>query len=232
MKFRRIAICAVGVAIACALVGALLLVHSEALKRRTAAAVVAVRALDPREASVRQSLRASGRVELRLHRRLERVRARADGLADAREHAWKVAWRAAFDPANAAAYPGAYRAAFPVPLGSTEWYVLRVRTGDGYDSDSWAAPNGREFVVAAGTVSSYALGEAPSPDASSGTPYSGSGDVPGYINSDGNWVPSPSTNPDLGYGGPTAVCADGTYSYSQHASGTCSHHGGVASWNP
>jgi hypothetical protein len=28
----------------------------------------------------------------------------------------------------------------------------------------------------------------------------------------------------------TAVCRDGTLSYSQHRSGTCSHHGGVARW--
>src|SRR5439155_9882859 len=30
--------------------------------------------------------------------------------------------------------------------------------------------------------------------------------------------------------GATARCGDGTYSYSQHHSGTCSHHGGVAAW--
>ena len=30
--------------------------------------------------------------------------------------------------------------------------------------------------------------------------------------------------------GATALCKDGTYSYSQHHSGTCSHHGGVAQW--
>src|SRR5439155_1779842 len=30
--------------------------------------------------------------------------------------------------------------------------------------------------------------------------------------------------------GATARCRDGTYSYSQHHSGTCSHHGGVARW--
>ncbi len=30
--------------------------------------------------------------------------------------------------------------------------------------------------------------------------------------------------------GATARCGDGTYSYSQHRSGTCSHHGGVAVW--
>jgi hypothetical protein len=28
----------------------------------------------------------------------------------------------------------------------------------------------------------------------------------------------------------TAMCRDGTPSYSQHRSGTCSHHGGVARW--
>lgn len=30
--------------------------------------------------------------------------------------------------------------------------------------------------------------------------------------------------------GATAHCRDGTWSFSQHASGTCSHHGGVAVW--
>jgi Protein of unknown function (DUF3761) len=30
--------------------------------------------------------------------------------------------------------------------------------------------------------------------------------------------------------GATAECNDGTYSYSQHRSGTCSHHGGVKRW--
>ena len=30
--------------------------------------------------------------------------------------------------------------------------------------------------------------------------------------------------------GATAQCRDGTYSFSQHRRGTCSHHGGVARW--
>ena len=30
--------------------------------------------------------------------------------------------------------------------------------------------------------------------------------------------------------GATALCRDGTYSFSRHRSGTCSHHGGVARW--
>jgi hypothetical protein len=29
---------------------------------------------------------------------------------------------------------------------------------------------------------------------------------------------------------PSALCNDGTYSYSQHRRGTCSWHGGVSKW--
>ena len=32
--------------------------------------------------------------------------------------------------------------------------------------------------------------------------------------------------------GATAECRDGSYSFSEHRSGTCSHHGGVAKWIP
>ena len=53
----------------------------------------------------------------------------------------------------------------------------------------------------------------------------------GYINSDGNWVHSPMRTPDNKVPpGASAQCRDGTYSFSQHHSGTCSHHGGVAQW--
>lgn len=41
--------------------------------------------------------------------------------------------------------------------------------------------------------------------------------------------PAPSTG-DSPPAGATAQCNDGTYSYSQHRSGTCSHHGGVKRW--
>jgi hypothetical protein len=34
-----------------------------------------------------------------------------------------------------------------------------------------------------------------------------------------------------GPSGGSAVCDDGTISYSQHSSGTCSWHGGVKAWN-
>ena len=66
-----------------------------------------------------------------------------------------------------------------------------------------------------------------------------------YRNSRGNCIPSPRrAQPGqpggarglLGSGssnvpaGASARCRDGTYSFSQSRSGTCSRHGGVASW--
>ncbi len=53
----------------------------------------------------------------------------------------------------------------------------------------------------------------------------------GYINSDGNWVHSPVHTPnDEPPPGASARCRDGSYSFSRHHQGTCSHHGGVLSW--
>jgi hypothetical protein len=39
-----------------------------------------------------------------------------------------------------------------------------------------------------------------------------------------------SSNFEFGNDRPTAICRDGTYSFSMHHRGTCSHHGGVARW--
>jgi hypothetical protein len=50
-----------------------------------------------------------------------------------------------------------------------------------------------------------------------------------YVNSAGNTICSPEAAPSAPAGA-TAQCVDGTYSFSQSHSGTCSHHGGVASW--
>ena len=59
------------------------------------------------------------------------------------------------------------------------------------------------------------------------------GDCGYYINSNGHQVPSPCGNSTTDAPPPsaTAICRDGTYSFSEHpyAGGTCSHHGGVAS---
>jgi hypothetical protein len=52
-----------------------------------------------------------------------------------------------------------------------------------------------------------------------------------YVNHDGNVIHSPAhTRSGTVPAGATAQCRDGSYSFSQHHSGTCSRHGGVASW--
>lgn len=50
-----------------------------------------------------------------------------------------------------------------------------------------------------------------------------------YTNSDGQRVHSP-VQASSAPAGVTARCRDGSYSFSQHRQGTCSHHGGVAQW--
>src|SRR5437016_7019188 len=53
----------------------------------------------------------------------------------------------------------------------------------------------------------------------------------GYINVDGEWVPSPTRTADgQPPPGASAKCRDGTFSFSRHRQGTCSHHGGVTEW--
>jgi hypothetical protein len=51
-----------------------------------------------------------------------------------------------------------------------------------------------------------------------------------YTIVDGQSVHSPAYSSGAVPSGATAQCADGTYSFSQHRQGTCSHHGGVAHW--
>lgn len=50
-----------------------------------------------------------------------------------------------------------------------------------------------------------------------------------YTNSSGVSVHSPARASSVPSGA-SAVCGDGTYSFSQHRQGTCSHHGGVSRW--
>jgi hypothetical protein len=52
-----------------------------------------------------------------------------------------------------------------------------------------------------------------------------------YVNKSGQDVHSPANTKSGSVPvGASAKCADGTYSFSQHHSGTCSRHGGVAEW--
>ena len=50
-----------------------------------------------------------------------------------------------------------------------------------------------------------------------------------YLNSNGQRVHRPEYAGHVPRGA-TAICRDGTYSFSKHHRGTCSHHGGVAKW--
>jgi hypothetical protein len=50
-----------------------------------------------------------------------------------------------------------------------------------------------------------------------------------YENSAGNIVCNPYSSPEQPEGA-SAECEDGTYSFSESRSGTCSHHGGVKRW--
>ena len=53
-----------------------------------------------------------------------------------------------------------------------------------------------------------------------------------YKNSYGTCVHSPTKSKTKSWPvGSSALCGDGTYSYSLHRSGTCSHHGGVSVWH-
>lgn len=53
-----------------------------------------------------------------------------------------------------------------------------------------------------------------------------------YTNSDRNTVHAPAYSNGGAPSGATALCQDGTYSFSQHRQVTCSHHGGVSKWLP
>lgn len=50
-----------------------------------------------------------------------------------------------------------------------------------------------------------------------------------YVNSAGNTVCRPEQSSTVPAGA-TAICRDGSYSFSQSRRGTCSYHGGVAQW--
>jgi Protein of unknown function (DUF3761)./Bacterial SH3 domain. len=67
----------------------------------------------------------------------------------------------------------------------------------------------------------------PSKESSIG--YAKSTQVKHYKNSKGDKVQSP-TYYNAAPAGATALCRDGTYSFSRSRRGTCSHHGGVAEW--
>lgn len=104
-----------------------------------------------------------------------------------------------------------------------------------YDSGTDSSPD--QTAPAAYFVSPDGSGDESDEDASSDSggseppSYAGSGacDSDYYLASSGDCVHRPmaaASVPD----GASARCEDGTYSFSEHRSGTCSHHGGVEEW--
>lgn len=90
-------------------------------------------------------------------------------------------------------------------------YTDGIETSKSAPVDTVTTPAVNEVMVT-GT-------KAPTPTCDNGT----------YVNSAGNTVCSPYSAPSTPAGA-TAQCSDGSYSFSQSRSGTCSHHGGVATW--
>lgn len=59
--------------------------------------------------------------------------------------------------------------------------------------------------------------------------YGWAGDREYYTNVSGHSVHRP-TRSSMAPSGATARCGDGSWSFSEHHRGTCSHHGGVGRW--
>ncbi|MBZ5532082.1 MAG: DUF3761 domain-containing protein [Acidobacteriia bacterium] len=68
----------------------------------------------------------------------------------------------------------------------------------------------------------------PTPQAAPGRTGSCGADY--YRNSSGVCIHRPVKTKGAVPAGATAQCRDGSYSFSQHRKGTCSHHGRVAKW--
>ena len=98
------------------------------------------------------------------------------------------------------------------------WYRIKTSNGQvGYLASSMASLS----VPAARTVARHGGGGHSFGPGGSGSDY--------YTNVDGNQVHRPMRSATVPAGA-TARCNDGTYSFSRHRRGTCSHHGGVAAW--
>jgi len=225
-----------GVAALLAIAGGVFFAVVPSVHTRTGLARAATSRVDRHRVADLEKLRAELHANRLVRRRLLDVKAPADALAREQSATQLVAFRAARDTAKPVAYTRGYRDGFPVALDAgSGWYSVHATTHGRYKTTSWTAGEGQEYVIQNGTVATYAPNSAPNPYlvGDNGSGYNvGPGDVPGYYNSQGNWVPSPSSDPNLSPSGATALCGDGTYSYSQTASGTCSWHGGVAEWNP
>lgn len=90
-----------------------------------------------------------------------------------------------------------------------------------YQADEWLPPNGRVGPETWARLFNIVLGQWNPEGWIPETPR-----ISGYGSGGGAQTPS---NGQL-RGVPSAICSDGSFSYSQNRSGTCSSHGGVGTW--
>jgi Protein of unknown function (DUF3761) len=123
--------------------------------------------------------------------------------------------------APAAAAPAAAPAAPATPAASGA--TSTCKDGTTSTSTGKGTCSGHGGVQKAGTSAASAAPAAAAPAAAAATP------APAKSSAAAKSAPTaPASNTDPT--GATAKCKDGTYSKSQHRSGTCSSHGGVAQW--
>lgn len=117
-----------------------------------------------------------------------------------------------------------------IPKGATV-YVLN------YEDESWARVNynghvnyvSRKYIKIKTNLTYRSSSHKSSGKTSSYGNSTGATSIKYYTNSYGERVQSP-TYYQTAPAGATALCRDGTYSFSRSRRGTCSHHGGVAKW--
>ncbi|WP_307811206.1 DUF3761 domain-containing protein [Streptomyces siderophoricus] len=106
-----------------------------------------------------------------------------------------------------------------------------VKSSEGETCDDPTGYDGSDDSSAAGAGDSATVAGAGDDD-TEGSSGSGSGSSAGGSDSsgDGSGSSSASAGSQQAPAGATARCNDGSYSYSAHRRGTCSHHHGVAVW--
>ncbi len=108
--------------------------------------------------------------------------------------------------------------------GLTSEYIFRVLVANSNDEEIYTSSHSQEFLEEKGLESLIQTETETTIE-----PEVDETEVEHYTNVDGETIQSPaqySSQP----AGATAQCEDGSYSFSQHRSGTCSHHGGVLIW--
>lgn len=141
-------------------------------------------------------------------------------------------WTIDYGDGTNAATPSAAQAVSHTYRSPGSWTVTAtVADGNGLTSSSTCRTSWTKPAPAPAPTPAAAT-PAPAPSATP-APASGLSNNNTYVNSDGNTVHSPAFTPNgQPPAGATAQCRDGSWSFSQHHSGTCSGHGGVDHWVP